>query len=587
MKAKTIRTQFFIYIGLFSTAFLIILSIGVYASYFTALKENETEYRIQLSSKTKQNVEFFLNLVNNTSSVLSSDEKIIQKLADIPTTEGEEAVEINQNEINQLLQNTVTVQEYISGIYVLGFNDEFYTSDWGVKEDPLRELYTEILSEPIRVDEFYFIGSKMNYHMYSDAGVISTIRPITQPHTDQVIGMIIIDMNYTYLQEMFMASWMQYEEKVLVLNHLGETMFSFPYNINLDSIITDNPAIIESQTTQLTTDVFGKESIILSDTLNFSGWKVVRIINSEHIYEKTNQLAPLALMALGILFILTWMISLILSHSFTKPIRELHQHILKVENGNFKTMIPIKRKDELGQLAHSFNVMTQNLNALIQKMLIEEKEKSQMEFQILQSQINPHFLYNTLDSIKWLATIQNVDNIKDMTNSLINLLKYNISSKGTMVMLKEEIQSIVNYVEIQKYRFGDIFEVYYDIPSQLENLFILRFILQPIIENSIIHGFEDIGNSQFHITIKAFTKDDILFIVITDNGKGMDDVAIETLFTTEDKRNVMHSGIGLKNIHDRIQLYFGPEFGLKISSLSNQGTSIQLSLRVLYKPDNQ
>jgi two-component system sensor histidine kinase YesM len=384
-----------------------------------------------------------------------------------------------------------------------------------------------------------------------------------------------------------MASWMQYEEKVLVLNHLGETMFSFPYNINLDSIITDNPDIIESQTTQLTTDVFGKESIILSDTLNFSGWKVVRIINSDHIYEKTNQLAPLALIALGILFILTWMISLILSHSFTKPIRELHQHILKVENGNFKTMIPIKRKDELGQLAHSFNVMTQNLNELIQKMLIEEKEKSQMEFQILQSQINPHFLYNTLDSIKWLATIQNVDNIKDMTNSLINLLKYNISSKGTMVMLKEEIESIVNYVEIQKYRFGDIFEVYYDIPSQLENLFILRFILQPIIENSIIHGFEDIGNSQFHITIKAFTKDDILFIVITDNGKGMDDVAIETLFNTEDKRNVMHNGIGLKNIHDRIQLYFGPEFGLKISSLSNQGTSIQLSLRVLYKPDNQ
>jgi two-component system sensor histidine kinase YesM len=384
-----------------------------------------------------------------------------------------------------------------------------------------------------------------------------------------------------------MASWMQYEEKVLVLNHLGETMFSFPYNINLDSIITDNPDIIESQTTQLTTDVFGKESIILSDTLNFSGWKVVRIINSDHIYEKTNQLAPLALIALGILFILTWMISLILSHSFTKPIRELHQHILKVENGNFKTMIPIKRKDELGQLAHSFNVMTQNLNELIQKMLIEEKEKSQMEFQILQSQINPHFLYNTLDSIKWLATIQNVDNIKDMTNSLINLLKYNISSKGTMVMLKEEIQSIVNYVEIQKYRFGDIFEVYYDIPSQLENLFILRFILQPIIENSIIHGFEDIGNNQFHITIKAFSEDDILYITITDNGKGMDDIAIETLFTTEDKRNVMHSGIGLKNIHDRIQLYFGPEFGLKISSLSNQGTSIQLSLRVLYKPDSQ
>ncbi len=579
MKTKSIRTQFFIYIGFFATLSLIIISIGVYASYFTALKENETEYRIQLSSKTKQTVEFFLNLVDNTSNSLSNNEEIITMLTnDI----GESDVNYikDQNEINLFLQGIVSVQEYISGVYVLGLEDEFYTSDWGVKEEPLRELYGDILKEPLTIDEFYFVGSKMNYHMYSDGGVISNIRPITEPYSDQVIGMVIIDMNYLYLQEMFMASWMQYDEKVLVVNHLGETLFSFPYNINLDSIITDNPEIMNLPSTQMTKDVFGKESIILSDTLNFSGWKVVRIINADHIYEKTNELAPWALISMGILIILSWIVSLILSHSFTKPIRDLRKHIHKVEVGNFKTLVPIKRNDELGQLGMSFNEMSENLNNLIKKMIAEEKEKDQMEFQILQSQINPHFLYNTLDSIKWLATIQNVENIKDMTNALINLLKYNISGKETLVHLKDEIASIVNYVEIQKYRFGDTFDVVYDIPDTLENLYILRFILQPIIENSIVHGFEDMGNEQYHITIKATREDDILFIIISDNGKGIDEVTIETLFKKENKRNVMHHGIGLKNIHDRIQLHCGNDYGLEVDSPSAGGTTIRLWLPV-------
>lgn len=584
MKVKTIRTQLFIYIGIFSTFSIIIICVGIYLSYFKALKENESEYRIQLSSKTKQSVEFFLTLINNTSTSLSVNDTILNEL-NVPVDISNPNFTVSQHEINLLLQGIVSVQEYIRGIYILGTNNQFFTSDWGIKESSLREHYKYLVDTPMSIDDFYTNGSTVNYHMYSDSKVISFIKPIILPHTNKIIGIVIIDMNYLYLQEMFMASWMQSDEKILVVNHLGETLFSFPYNINLTSVIDDNPEIMENVSIQLQRNVFNKKSTILSDTLDYSKWKVIRIINSDNIYSRSNALAPIVIASLIILIIITWIISLLLSSSFTKPVRELMHNIQQVEMGNLNVVIPVTRIDELGQLGHSFNNMICHLNTLIKEMLENQKKKSDMAFQILQAQINPHFLYNTLDSIKWLAVIQNVDNIGQMTTSLINLLKYNLSPSQTLVAFSEEIQNIVNYITIQKYRYGDMFEIHYNIPSDYLHHKTLRFILQPIVENSIIHGFENMTEDKCLITIAASVNDDFI-ITIADNGHGIEANTLEGLLHVDSNKNKMHNGIGLVNIDERIKLYFGFAYGLSFKSTLGLGTTVEIKLPIITSTDD-
>ena len=218
--------------------------------------------------------------------------------------------------------------------------------------------------------------------------------------------------------------------------------------------------------------------------------------------------------------------------------------------------------------------MVVKLKGLINGMLKEQKKKTDMEFEILQAQINPHFLYNTLDSIRWLAVIQNVENISEMSSALINLLKYNISKKGTIVSLKEEIDGIKNYETIQKYRYGDTFCIEYNIQEETLDCKIIKFILQPLVENAIFHGI-NVSDSDAKIKITSEIQNNDLVIKVIDNGVGMnvlnrDDNSI--------KKKKMHTGIGLNNIEERIKLYFGEKYGIEIFSKIDVGTTVKITL---------
>jgi len=161
-------------------------------------------------------------------------------------------------------------------------------------------------------------------------------------------------------------------------------------------------------------------------------------------------------------------------------------------------------------------MMLDQLNSYFINELQEQKRKSSLEFKILQSQINPHFLYNTLDSIRWLATMQNITNVAEMTGDLTNLLKYNLKQDTTSALLKDEIESIRRYIGIQKYRYGNYFEVEYQIAEETLECIIIPFCIQPLIENSIIHGFDDMERN-YRIRIESYQEGDKLCVKITDN----------------------------------------------------------------------
>lgn len=572
-----IRSKISFYISSVIILSLIVISLAVYFLFYQTLINNEMKYAIQSSDKTKQNIEFVLNLINNTGSALGSNSDLIKHLESDIAMSHNDYLAI-QDKMNTMLQNIISLQQYIKGIYILSPKGDYFTSTMGVKESELKKIFNEYLISGGLVKEQFTGIHQVTYHPYLNSSVISYIRPIFNVNNGEILALVIIDLDYDLLKEMVTISSIQYDEKVLVVAPDGETIFKYPYNVILDDIIQENPSLMQEKKLQLKAEVFGNNSIITSNTIDTTDWKIIRVISSQKVHQDIRFIENGAVAIFIIFIIIAVLASFAISSTLTNPINELNSKFKAIENGDLSVAINFKSRDEIGELGNSFNTMVRKLKSLISSILEEQKRKSDMEFQILQAQINPHFLYNTLDSIKWLAVIQNVNNIANMSTALINLLKYNISNDSAIVTLSQELESINNYIIIQKYRYGDIFDVDFDIAPQTNDCQVLRFIIQPIVENSIIHGFEN-TESKGIIKITSKIVEDNLVIQVIDNGTGISNENLNKLPQSSNYKKKF-SGIGIHNVQERIKVYFGEKYGMTFESDLGYGTTVSVILPI-------
>jgi two-component system sensor histidine kinase YesM len=249
----------------------------------------------------------------------------------------------------------------------------------------------------------------------------------------------------------------------------------------------------------------------------------------------------------------------------------------EVENGNLDISINVRRRDEIGQLGVSFNNMIYDIKYLISKLVEEERNKKEIELEALHAQINPHFLYNTLNTIKWMAKMQGARNISSTVTALIKLLRVSINLSNEKVTLEEEIEYVKNYVLIQKMRFNEQFEVNYNTDEDCLKCTIPKLILQPIVENSIIYGSGEDGAHRLNICISAQREGENLIIRIVDNGPGIEDEVLKRIFKAEKNVNKF-SVVGLHNVNERIKHYYGEAYGITISTGIGKGTSVGINL---------
>ena len=257
-----------------------------------------------------------------------------------------------------------------------------------------------------------------------------------------------------------------------------------------------------------------------------------------------------------------------------------------VEKGNFDETIEIKRNDELYQLGESFNTMVRQIKRLIIERDLKERQRNQAEIEVLQSQINPHFLSNTLNSIRLMAMIAKVDSIKDMTDALIKLVHASFAKQGKFIPIAEEIENLNSYLHIMKVRYGDKFDTYFEIEEGLEQYYVLRLILQPIVENSILHGVSELEKKGL-IRIKGYKIEHDVFFEIEDNGVGMTQEQVERLLEDDKSNTRGFSKIGIKNVDKRIKLNHGKNYGLKIDSIYGQYTRITIKLPATVKKEGE
>lgn len=287
---------------------------------------------------------------------------------------------------------------------------------------------------------------------------------------------------------------------------------------------------------------------------------------------------------LAILIIFAFiLISFYFVSNMTKPILELLRQMVRVTHGDLNAKIEVAGTLETASLGHSFNHMTERIRELMEQHEQQEVDKRKAEFAALQSQINPHFLINTLNSIKFMALISKADNIRNMTHALTRLIASSFNRGGLVTTVAEEVDHLKHYLYIMEIRFGKSVVTKWDIDPGTEGLYLLKLLIQPILENSFIHGLKDIDYEGFiHISAKPDGED--LLITVADNGVGMQE---EPIRAEEETPRHTFSGMGNMNVHKRIQLHYGSNYGLRYEPNVPQGTVVHIRLPQIREPDEQ
>ena len=326
---------------------------------------------------------------------------------------------------------------------------------------------------------------------------------------------------------------------------------------------------------QYKTDI---DKVAIYSTIKGSNWKIIKTISTDYLYKEINQIQKYFIIGGVIYGIAIILFMLVFSFRYTEPMMRMRSVIKKVEQGDLSARMDVQSNDELGQLGHSLNSMISETQLLIDKLIREEHEKKEVQLEALHAQINPHFLYNTLNTIKWMAKIQGNNAVSKAITALVKLLRISINLSKEKITLQEEIDYVMNYIVIQKLRFSTSINIKYNIDQRCMDFTVPKLILQPIVENSIIYGMED-EQHELDIEINGFIKDQCLIIEVCDNGPGIKEEILKNILKTVFDKN-RFSKVGLNNVNQRIKLYCGNDYGLEIQGNLAVGTKVTVTLPV-------
>ena len=320
-----------------------------------------------------------------------------------------------------------------------------------------------------------------------------------------------------------------------------------------------------------------KKRAVTVKSVGYTGWKLINVDPTPGLSLNTAKTQLLILSLVSLLLFLMSLINAYISARITGPIRNLEAAIGEIEDGNLEVTLPKTGSYEIRRLAGAIENMTHQIRCLMADIVAEHESKRKSELDALQSQINPHFLYNTLDIIVWMIENEKPDQAVKVVTALARFFRISLSKGRSIIPLRDELEHVRNYLMIQQMRFKDKFRYEIDAPEELLDLASLKLSLQPLVENAIYHGMEFMDGDGL-VTVQARLEGEFLLLSVSDNGLGMTPEQVERLFSKEHIKSRRGSGIGVRNVDQRIRLYFGEECGLSIWSEPDEGTCVTLRI---------
>ncbi len=390
-------------------------------------------------------------------------------------------------------------------------------------------------------------------------------------------GILVVDMNFSGIEHLFTKVNSGDMGYMYLMDQEGEIIYHPQQNLIYSELSEENNKVAIQYEDGIHTEKFNnQERTVVVKTVGYTGWKIVSVIPEDNIYQNWNRINMVWLTVLAIGILIMIFANQYLSMKITRPIRRLEKSVKQLEL-QCPEKIYVGGSEEIQHLGQTIRSMVEQMRKLMDDVVREQEEKRKNELEALQSQINPHFLYNTLDSIIWMVESERYEEAVDMVTALANLFRISLSQGKTIITIKDEFQHARNYSNIQKVRFKNKFQVEFILDEKLEKFLTIKLIIQPLLENAIYYGVEAMDGDG-EILVMGYEKDGDIYIDVVDNGIGMPPEQVEHLLTDGNYERKRGSGIGLRNVDQRIKLYFGNDYGLSIKSEPDVGTKVTIHL---------
>jgi len=473
------------------------------------------------------------------------------------------------------------IESYEVGITIVGVNGRSFSTNPAyikktgdeLKQEPITKA---ALQSPSRLIFDYYRSDTSE----GELQMISATKALTDRTRNHIYGTLYVTMREVEFQQ-FYSSFTSRGNDVVIMNEKGEIISSN----RMDWIGTVQPELL-TYAKDLSVDVsksvnarvMGQESIVLSEYLPFYRFYLINVVDKEMAMGQLIDMKTVALICAAIVVGALILVFLITSQ-ITKSLRRLVKQMSNITKSDLDNYIPVSGSYESRQLGHAYNYMLDELHDYVDQLVQTQHEQRNAELAALQSQINPHFLYNTLASVKVLVQQGNKDRAAETINALIGLLQNTISDVSQTVTVEQEVENLKNYVFINHVRYGGRIKAAFYVAPDCTHYHVPKLVIQPFIENAFFHGFIKKDTGTIHVMVSRAGES--LICEIMDNGDGIEGLVMgETLPNPKNNRQLF-SGIGIRNVHDRIELLYGSPYGVTIMSTVGEGTRVTVTLPLI------
>ncbi|WP_370819189.1 sensor histidine kinase [Roseburia intestinalis] len=403
------------------------------------------------------------------------------------------------------------------------------------------------------------------------------------------LGVLLVDMNYSSIEQILKkANVGNSSEYVYLIDGKGEIIYHPRQKLIYTDLYQENNIEAAGYEDGSTEETFlGEKRLVTVKTVSYTGWKIVSVVPMSSFDMGMTGTKYFVIMLVTVSMLAVILLNQLVSASIAMPLKKLNNSVKEWETGNMNPSIYIGGSMEVEHLGCTLRSTVEQIRQLMQDIVVEQEEKRKSELDALQSQINPHFLYNTLDSIVWMIEGERYEDAVFMITQLASLFRISLSRGKTVISVEDELKHARNYMNIQKVRYKNIFEVRFDIDPEILQCCTVKLVVQPLLENAIYYGVECMDGDG-EIDVNGYRREDDIYIEVRDNGLGIPEDEVEQLLKENNRVHKRGSGVGLLNVHNRIRLRFGEEYGLEIESEPDEGTTVRIHLPyIVYTPEEQ
>jgi two-component system sensor histidine kinase YesM len=556
-----------------------LLTLGILGPYISArtIETEATSHTVQLIRQVTRNIEFYIRQTESIISIVDANPSVREFLAFRGSRQPFSAPA--QEMARQLLRSISDAHAEIAGILIV-------SSDNRVLSNEIQSITRDALT-----DESWYLKAVENAgtvqllprpigrnlrssHEYSADEVVSIVKAVEDPDSGHVRGVVLIDMRLKVMEAIFDDMTVGLGGFLFIEAPGGAIVYTpvnpIVYRVRDEWLETPHASSVRR--------IRGADYQIVSQGSEYTNWKTVGVFPLNEIMSLVGTIRNYSLIIAGVTVLLALVVSVFFTSGIARPVIKLRSLMKEAEEGNLAVRFDGRQEDEIGYLGKSFNTMIEEVQKLIDMVYHEQQSKREAELKTLQEQIKPHFLYNTLDTIQWMAQEHGAQDIVKVVGALTSLFRIGLSRGKEMISLADEMEHVRSYLIIQKARYEDKFDFELLFGEGTLPCMVLKLTLQPLVENAIYHGIKE-RRGHGSIRVESLLRDGMLVLRVSDDGVGMAPAKLEEvrgLLSVAHPHGEGLAGYGIHNVHERIQLSFGARFGLRFESAPEEGTTVEI-----------